>query len=387
MALFNTPALDDREVAVVAKIEQLKGQLGYLVDSTSARWQGLLRRNTFARAIQGSNSIEGYHVSVEDAVAAVEGAAPMDATTESWRAVLGYRSAMTYVMQMAKDPHARLTAETLRSLHFMMMEYDMDKKPGQWRPGVVYVRREPTGEIVYEGPPADQVPDLIDELVESLQLTDVHPRISAALAHLNFVMIHPFKDGNGRMARCLQTLVLAKATGTLHPVFSSIEEYLGRNTPEYYAVLGAVGAGAWHPERDPHPWVRFCLTAHFRQATTLLRRSREYEQLWNMMEALLKQAGLPERIGLALHDAAMGLRVRNPTYRTAAEVSDQVASKDLKAAVAMNFLIPKGEKRGRYYEASPMLLGQRKLFHEPGAVPDPFDDPPTAPQEERNRSR
>ena len=55
----------------------------------------------------------------------------------------------------------------------------------------------------------------------------------------NLVMIHPFRDGNGRMARCLRTLVLARA-GILAPVFSSVEEYLRRNTR---ALLDRVDAG------------------------------------------------------------------------------------------------------------------------------------------------
>jgi len=62
------------------------------------------------------------------------------------------------------------------------------------------------------------------------------------MAHLNLTMIHPFSDGNGRMARCLQSLVLARG-GKLSPEFLSIEEYLGRNTPSYYQVLSAVAQG------------------------------------------------------------------------------------------------------------------------------------------------
>jgi len=376
MSLFQAPALDGRELAVLARIDQLKAQLSYLIGHAPTRWQGLLRRNTFARAIQGSNSIEGYHVSVEDAMAAAEGVEPLDATGGTWKAITGYRLAMTYVMQLADDPHFRYTPELIRSLHYMMLEYDLTKHPGRWRPGIVFVRNEASGQIVYEGPPAERVPALIDALVASLTDQDrPHPHIGAAMAHLNFVMIHPFSDGNGRMGRCLQTLVLAR-TGTLSPVFSSIEEYLGRNTPAYYQVLGTVGHGAWHPERDARPWIRFCLTAHFHQATTLLRRSREYEKLWNMMEEALKRLQLPDRMALGLHDAAMGLRVRNPTYRTAADVSDQVASKDLKLAVENGFLVAQGERRGRYYVAAPKLQAMREAVREARDLTDPFAVPP-----------
>jgi len=51
----------------------------------------------------------------------------------------------------------------------------------------------------------------------------------------------------------------------------SVEEYLGRNTQAYYDVLGEVGRGSWHPENDARPWIRFNLTAHLRQARTMLR--------------------------------------------------------------------------------------------------------------------
>ncbi|GAB2822248.1 hypothetical protein GCM10027022_10850 [Alpinimonas psychrophila] len=66
--------------------------------------------------------------------------------------------------------------------------------------------------------------------------------VPALMAHLNLVMIHPFRDGNGRMARCLQSLILA-AEGVLSPVFMSVEEYLGNNTQDYYRMLAEVCGG------------------------------------------------------------------------------------------------------------------------------------------------
>jgi len=195
------------------------------------------------------------------------------------------------------------------------------------------------------------------------------------MAHLNLVMIHPFSDGNGRMGRCLQTLVLARA-GITAPIFSSIEEYLGRNTRAYYDVLAQVGAGAWNPTRDCRPWIRFCLTAHYRQAMTFLRRTREIEKICDELEVRIKRAGLPERGVLALADAAVGYRVRNPTYRSIAEVTDATAGNDLRQLVKAGFLVPHGEKRGRFYTASPMVQEIRRKVAEPKQVADPFDPAP-----------
>ena len=370
--LFRAPPLGDKEREVLAQIESLRRELRYAVDQNPRRWQGLLRRSTFARNIRGSNSIEGYNVTVEDAIAAAAGEEPQDADAVAWAAVTGYRQAMTYVLQLADDPHFRYSADLLRALHFMMMHHDLGKNPGRWRPGPIFVRDEGTGEVVYQGPESSAVPGLVDELVAQLEgASKSDGVVRAAMAHLNLVLIHPFSDGNGRMARCIQTLVLAR-TGVLAPQFSSIEEYLGRNTRDYYAVLAQVGGGAWHPRRDVRPWVRFCLTAHYRQATTLLRRSREMEKLWGALEIEIARAQLPERAMLALADAAFGWRVRNTTYRSAAEISDQLASRDLKVLVDAGWLTPKGERRGRHYVASKRLLELRGATAEDKRVPDPF---------------
>jgi Fic family protein len=373
--IFQPPILDEAEIAVVSKIEQLKESLRYAVASAPRRWEGLLRRNTFARAIRGSNSIEGYLVTIDDAIAAAQGEEPLDASAEAWAAVQGYRAAMTYVLQLSDDPYFTYSADLIRSLHFMMLQYDLSKHPGRWRPGPIYVRDEGRNELVYEGPDADLVPDLMGELVASLNANNPSQPsfVRAAMAHLNLVMIHPFSDGNGRMARCLQTLILARS-GTLAPPFSSIEEYLGRNTIPYYEVLANVGAGAWHPKNDARPWTRFCLTAHFRQATTLLRRAREMEKLWNMLEAEVRARKLPDRIMLALSDAAVGFRVRNATYRPVAEISEQVASRDLKMAVDAGLLKAHGERRGRFYVASADLQVIRHRTQEKGRIPDPFEE-------------
>ena len=78
--------------------------------------------------------------------------------------------------------------------------------------------------------------------------------VRGAMAHLNLAMIHPFRDGNGRMARCLQTLMLARER-ILSPEWMSIEEFLGANTQAYYDVLSDVRRGTWNPDGDARPWV------------------------------------------------------------------------------------------------------------------------------------
>lgn len=372
--LFATPDLDQQEEWVLQNVIDLRQRLSSAVREPR-RWTGVLRRVSLARAIQGSNSIEGYNVSLDDAVAAADDEEPLDAEEETWAAVTGYRDAMTYVLQVADDPRLHPDESFIRALHFMMLKYDLSKSPGRWRPGTLYVRNEETGLIVYEGPDAGEVPGLMGELVN--ELADARPEsvmIRAAMAHLNLVMIHPFRDGNGRMARCLQSLVLAR-DGILSPHFCSVEEYLGRNTGAYYEVLGDVGGGAWHPERDAKPWIRFMLTAHYRQARTLLRRVEDSELRWGEVEELVAEYDLPDRSISVLFNASLGLRIRNQTYRGETGVSDQVASRDLRLLVDAGLLEARGERRGRFYVRSPKLTAlddQLRTRRGPRTDEDPF---------------
>jgi Fic family protein len=372
--LFAAPNLTTEEEWVLEHVEDLRRRLSARTREPRL-WVGMLRRVSLARAIQGSNSIEGYNVSIEDAMAAEAEEEPMRPQDETWRAILGYRAAMNYVLQLSDDLHFELDATLIRSLHYMLQSYDPTKSPGRWRLGPIYVQREGSGEIVYTGPDAEQVPGLVNELVVTMRDSTGPALIRAAMAHLNLVMIHPFRDGNGRMARILQSMVLTR-DGVLTPDFCSIEEHLGRNTPAYYDVLAEVGQGSWHPERDARAWIRFCLTAHYRQARTLLRRTEESELRWNAIERLVHQRGLHARSIPALFNAAMGYRIRNATYRSLAEdVSELVASRDLRALVDAGILQPEGGGRGRTYTRTDELnrLERSIRIDRPQDRADPFE--------------
>ncbi|HTR68025.1 MAG TPA: Fic family protein, partial [Terriglobales bacterium] len=329
---------------MLQKINAMRETLKYAI-STPGRWFGVLRRATLARNIRHSNSIEGINVTKDDALAAVENDEPLTAERSTWQATMGYRNAMTYVLQLANDPHFCYSEGLIRSLHFMMIQHELAKNPGRYRPGPIFVRDEKKQQNVYEGPDAAIVPSLMNEFVQSLNArTDVPVLVRAAVGHLNLVMIHPFSDGNGRMARCLQTLILAREQ-IIEPTFCSIEEYLGRFTQEYYDVLGEVGRGAFHPENDCRPWIRFNLVAHYRQASWLLQRSRMTQRVWNELERILQQRRINDRALPTLADAAFGYKIRRSHYMNATGVSEQVASRDLKMLVDHGLLTGEGETR------------------------------------------
>lgn len=371
--IFQYPKLEQQDRDVLEMIRQLRRDLRHQVNVNPIRWTGFLRRNTFARALQGSNSIEGFNADLSEAVAIVDEEKPETLEAETEKALTCYRTALTYILRLHDDPYAQINAQLIRSLHFMMLNYDMTMLPGQWRPGPIRVVHELTGKTVYDGPSPHEVPNLIDELVS--QITDARIESStalAAMAHLNLTMIHPFRDGNGRMSRALQTLVLTR-NNVLSPVFCSIEEWLGRNTDAYYKVLGEIGKGKGSPKNNALPWVRFCLVAHYQQAATLVKRNAVIGRMWGEMEKLRKQHGLPERTELALMDAAFNYKVRNGRYRQENEISDVVASRDLKRLSDLGLLMPVGEKRGRYYVAAKLLEEIREMCADKIMAPNPYD--------------
>ena len=318
---------------------------------TPKRWEGGLRRSALARAIRGSNSIEGYQVCEDDAAAALDGEDPISADERTFLEIQGYRDALGYVLAMGEEDYSTFDTTEIRAMHYMMLRHEPAKSPGRYRKGSVYVRDERSNQVVYEGPEAESVRELMDALVESLHGgADADPVVRSAMAHLNLVMIHPFRDGNGRMARALATSVLTRSD-IGEPEFSSIEEWLGANTEDYYAVLALTGRGSWNPRDDAHIWLSFNLRAHHMQAQTVQRRLSEASATWSELDEMVATLSLPERAIDAMFDAVLGYRIRRSTYLKRTGVEEQTATRDLAALATAGVLAPHGNGRGRFYTA------------------------------------
>jgi Fic family protein len=369
--IYSAPTLTTEDEAVLSEIHRMRKQLRHVL-RTPRRWEGVLRRSALARAIQGSNSIEGYQVDEDDAAAALDGEEPISADEETFLEIQGYRQALGYVLAKGDDDYGTFDATEIRAMHYMMLSHDHTKSPGRYRKGPIYVRDERRDQVVYEGPDAADVPALMDALVQSLQTgLNSDPVVRSAMAHLNLVMIHPFRDGNGRMARALATLVLTRSD-IGEPEFSSIEEWLGANTDDYYSVLAHTGHGSWQPRDDAHLWLTFNLRAHHMQAQTVARRVDEAGATWTDLDRLVTEHDLPERTMEAMFDAVLGYRVRRAGYLKRAGVTEQTATRDLAALASAGILTPYGNGRGRFYAAGEPL---KQIQERRRARRKPLSDP------------
>jgi Fic family protein len=371
-AIYVAPALTSEDEGVLREIHKMRRDLRHVL-RTPMRWQGGLRRSALARAIQGSNSIEGYQVAEDDAAAAVDGAEPISADEATFLEIQGYRQALGYVLAMGEDDYASFDATEIKAMHYMMLNHDHTKSPGRYRKGPIFVRDERQDEVVYEAPGAEEVPALMDALVDSLHTgVSIDPVVRSAMAHLNLVMIHPFRDGNGRMARALATSVLTRSD-IGEPEFSSIEEWLGANTEDYYSVLAHTGHGSWQPRDDADLWLAFNLRAHHMQAQTVARRVEEAGTTWTELDQLIAEHGLPERAMEAMFDAVLGYRVRRASYLKHADVTEQTATRDLAALASAGILAAQGSGRGRFYiGGEPIRQIQERRRSRRGPMRDPY---------------
>lgn len=351
--LFATPTLKPGLRRKLAELEALRRRLAYQLRRPS-RWTGTIRRLARAEAVSASTSVEGFAVSVQEAMDIVEGR-PTDRPSPADRqAVACYQLAMNRVLSLADMVDFHWSEQLLLDLHYMACHFQPEASPGHYRRGAVWVQR--SADEAYDAPSADEVPGLMRELVAWLEDGDLDqpPVVRAAMAHVYMVSIHPFRDGNGRLGRILQSLVLVRE-GLLGAEFTSIERYIGAHDRAYHQALADVQGSRYDPSRDVVPWLRFCLEAHLVQAHALERRLVEAYARNRFCEQLALERRYAERLVLPLDQALLGVPVRNEEYRSEADIDQATASLDLRRLVEDGFLKRRGGGRSTHYVAADAL--------------------------------
>lgn len=340
------------------------------------RWAGRLRRDLEAEAIAASTRMEGVAVTVDDVRRILAGDPPREIPPGDVALVRGYHDAMTYVLRRADDQNFEWNRELIVGVHDRVLAGRYEDGAGRLRTGPSHVVELQTGRIIFEPPPADEVPLLVDQLCAQVAAMDVHPALLAAWFHVAFGAIHPFADGNGRTARVLSSLIMYRG-GFRTRTFTSLEEWWGRHPQDYYAAFKCLG-----PRFDPSVEVTPFLVAHtdaqLRQIRALDLRERTIRGVFIVLENIVIDRHLPERLTTALWDSFFGFTVTAGSYRGVTDVSPATATADLRGATAAGLLAPVGQTRGRRYVAAP------GLFH---AIAAELDIPDLPPQPESARTR
>ena len=207
----------------VAAISEAVGRLTVLTDKARTL---RLRRINRIRTIHGSLAIEGNTLSEAQITAILEGKrviAPPREVQEVKNALAAYDLFGTWKPEAEKD---------LLEAHRMLMSGLIDEA-GLYRHGGVGVMAGQ--QVIHMAPPADRVPQLMGDLFGWLAAADVHPLIASSVFHYEFEFIHPFADGNGRLGRLWQSLILAH----WNPLFADIpvESLIFEHQAEYYQSI------------------------------------------------------------------------------------------------------------------------------------------------------
>ena len=228
---------------ILNRVAEICEAIGRLSAQTDAAKSLRLRRINRIRTIRGSLAIEGNTLSEEQITAILDG----KRVTAPPREILEVRNAIAAYDRFEKW-RPEVEAELLEA-HRILMDGLIDEA-GTYRRGGVGVMAG--GEVIHMAPPADRVPQLMDDLFRWLAACEAHPLITSSVFHYEFEFIHPFADGNGRMGRLWQTLILTR----WNPLFADIpvESLVHEHQAEYYAALQKSTA-----QTDSAPFIEFML--------------------------------------------------------------------------------------------------------------------------------
>ena len=347
---------DAKTVANLAtELDRWRTQLDYR-GAIPRAWAGRLRRDLEAEAVAASTSMEGVPVTVEEVHRILAGERPSQTREEDAALVRGYRDAMSFVLRRADDATFRWDRELIIGLHDRILAGNWAAGAGRLRTGPAYVVDNRTGELVFEPPPAEEVPALVDMACSVMEKGLEHPAIGAAWIHVAVAAIHPFSDGNGRASRVLSSLAMYRG-GFKLPEFTSLEEWWGRHRSQYYEAFRCLGK-SFAQDTDVTPFARAHMEAQLQQARALDLRQRVQQRVWTAVEEAVTAAGLDPRVASAVWDAFFGRGVTPRYYRPLADVSPATASHDLALAVAAGLLRPEGEARSRTYLAGENLYAK-----------------------------
>lgn len=277
----------------VAEIAVLTGQLsGSNADSGSLR----LRRINRIRTIQGSLAIEGNTLTEEQITTILEGepvAAPLREIQEARNAIKTYDRFQQWRPWEKND---------LAAAHQILMEGLIDTA-GRYRTGGVGVMAG--NKVLHMAPPANRVPALMNDLLRWLETCDHHPLITSSVFHYELEFIHPFEDGNGRMGRLWQTLILSR----WNPLFSHVpvESLVHKHQQDYYATLIRSTR-----DSDSAPFIEFML-AMIRDALQILTGDQVGDQVSDQVARIIQALSEDELSSSALMNR-LGLSHR-PTFR------------------------------------------------------------------------
>lgn len=217
-------------IDLISQISEAVGEINSLENSPRHLE---LRKENRIKTIHSSLAIENNSLSLEQITAIIEGKRVLGSPNE----IQEVKNALqAYELLLTLNPYEE---KDLLKAHKLMMA-DLVERNGKYRKDGVGIFDG--NQVVHLAPPADRVPFLMSDLFEWLKNSDVHPLIKSCVFHYEFEFIHPFQDGNGRMGRLWQTVILKEWKSVF--AWLPIETLIKENQVEYYNALNSSDSDA-----------------------------------------------------------------------------------------------------------------------------------------------
>jgi len=275
-------------VSLVGRISEAVGRF-----SASGEQSLRLRRANRIRTIHGSVAIEGNTLSEEQITAILQGRRVIAPPRE----ILEVENALKAYDQMSKwEPEKE---SDLLSAHAVLMSGLLEDAGRYRRKSAGIMGKEG---VMHIAPPADRLPFLMKELLAWLESSELHPLVAGAVFHYEFEFIHPFADGNGRLGRLWQTVILSR----WNPIFADIavENMIYARQQEYYSAINRSSA-----ENNCTPFIEYMLDVILQTVGTDQVTDHVSDQVKRLLKALAQQ-----QLSAAELMRTLGLSHR-PTFR------------------------------------------------------------------------
>jgi Fic family protein len=264
------PTLPTRTVWYLTDLAEARGKQELFTRQSPQKLK-VLREHALIESAISSNRIEGVEVDQSRVGTLIFGKPALRDRDEA--EVRGYRDALKLIHE--SSARLSITEATIRRLHKLCRGEIWDA--GRYKEkdvDIIQTYADGRSRVRFKTVPAKQTPQAMAEMVELWQrgMTEkwVHPLALAAALSLDFLCIHPFRDGNGRVSRLL-LLLACYHCGLEVGRYISLERLIEQNKERYYEVLEQ-SSQRWHEgKHDPWPAVNFLLFI-------LTQACKEFEQ-------------------------------------------------------------------------------------------------------------
>lgn len=316
-------------------------------------YEAKFRQEAVIRTVHHGTHIEGNQLDTGEVAAVLEGE-EISARDRDIQEVLNYRNVLKYLDRKVISSKLQVINEKdLLNIHKLIVEKVLKpEQSGKYRATQVVVKNSKTGEISFKPPEASAVQNLIKNFfgwLSSELSQELHPVLTAGVAHYALAYIHPFVDGNGRTSRALATMVLFTRGYDIKKFFS-LEEYFDRNAKRYYETLQAVSdQKAELADKDLTVWLEYFCEGLAEELDRVKERVRKLS-LDSKLKGRTGQIVLSERqLKLVEYIEQYG-SVSNRQWRSLLrDYSDDTILRDLKDLQKKGLIKKKGSTKGAVY--------------------------------------